>query len=166
MQSGVTGINTLRIYSPEKQGREQDPTGQFVRRYLPELAEVPDEFLWTPSRMSLDDQARFGCRLGIDYPFPIVDHAAAVREAKEQIARVRRDPQTQEGLRAIAVKHASRRRRDPRPIQPPVPSDPATQHAMKLPSTAARNPKRPSSRTTRPLKDDRQGWLPGMDPDG
>jgi deoxyribodipyrimidine photo-lyase len=165
MQSGVTGINTLRIYSPEKQGREQDPTGQFVRRYLPELSQVPDEFLWSPSKMSLDDQARYGCRLGVDYPFPIVDHAAAVRQAKEQIARVRRDPQTQEGLRAIAAKHASRRRRDPLPIKPPIPSDLPTHTASQSPTPSARKPNRRSGRSTRPPESDRQSWLPGMDPD-
>jgi deoxyribodipyrimidine photo-lyase len=165
MQSGVTGINTLRIYSPEKQGREQDPQGRFVRQYLPELARVPDEFLWTPSRMSFDDQARYGCRLGIDYPFPIVDHAAAVRQAKEQIARVRRDPQTQQGLVAIAAKHASRRRRDPLPIKPASDSVPSTQSAHQSPSTAASKPSRQPGRLSRTPGNDRQGWLPGMAPE-
>ncbi|MFM8324278.1 MAG: FAD-binding domain-containing protein, partial [Pirellulaceae bacterium] len=127
--------------------------------------QVPDEFLWSPSKMSLDDQARYGCRLGIDYPFPIVDHAAAVRQAKEQIARVRRDPQTQEGLRAIAAKHASRRRRDPLPIKPPIPSDPPTHTASQSPAPSARKPNRRSGRSTRPPENDRQSWLPGMDPD-
>jgi deoxyribodipyrimidine photo-lyase len=166
MQSGVTGINTLRIYSPEKQGREQDPTGRFVRQYLPELAQVPDEFLWTPSKMSLDDQARFGCRLGIDYPFPIVDHLVAVRQAKERIARVRKDPQTQMGLRAIAAKHASRRRRDPLPIRPLDSADQPTQSEPQSPANTARKTRRRSARKTSPWKDNGQGWLPGMEPDG
>ena len=45
MQSGTTGINTIRIYNPVKQGLDQDPTGVFTRRWVPELAPVPDSFL-------------------------------------------------------------------------------------------------------------------------
>ncbi|MEM6852227.1 MAG: FAD-binding domain-containing protein, partial [Pseudomonadota bacterium] len=41
MQSGTTGINTIRIYNPVKQGKDQDPAGAFTRRWLPELGEVP-----------------------------------------------------------------------------------------------------------------------------
>ncbi len=53
MQSGTTGINTLRIYNPVKQGMDQDPTGVFTRRWVPELAAVPDALLqepWTVGR--------------------------------------------------------------------------------------------------------------------
>ena len=42
MQSGTTGMNTVRIYNPVKQGKDQDPTGVFTRHWLPELAEVPE----------------------------------------------------------------------------------------------------------------------------
>ena len=48
MQSGATGIDTIRIYNPVKQGYDQDPTGAFTRRWLPELCSVPDEFLQEP----------------------------------------------------------------------------------------------------------------------
>ncbi len=37
MQSGSTGINTMRVYSVTKQGKDQDPQGTFIRRYVPEL---------------------------------------------------------------------------------------------------------------------------------
>lgn len=48
MQSGTTGINIPRIYNPVKQGLDQDPKGAFTRRWLPELAGVPDAFLQEP----------------------------------------------------------------------------------------------------------------------
>jgi deoxyribodipyrimidine photo-lyase len=51
MQSGVTGINALRIYSPTKQLRDQDPEGRFVRRWVPELEGVPLEHLAEPHRI-------------------------------------------------------------------------------------------------------------------
>ena len=48
MQSGTTGINTIRIYSVVKQGHDQDPTGAFVRRWVPELASIPDHHVQEP----------------------------------------------------------------------------------------------------------------------
>jgi deoxyribodipyrimidine photo-lyase len=117
MQSGVTGINTIRIYSPEKQGKDQDPQGIFVREHLPELARVPMHLLWTPWKMSLDDQVRYGCQLGKDYPRPIVDHQVAVRQAKEKLYAVRGSQEAQQLALQVAKKHASRKRRDPIPTR-------------------------------------------------
>jgi deoxyribodipyrimidine photo-lyase len=55
MQSGVTGINTVRIYSPEKQVLDQDPKGVFIRRWVPELQNIPDEYLAQPYTPAADD---------------------------------------------------------------------------------------------------------------
>lgn len=118
MQSGVTGINTIRIYSPEKQGKDQDPQGLFVRKYVPELRQVPIALLWTPWKMSLDDQSRYGCKLGKDYPKPIVEHTQAIRQAKDRIYTIRGTSQAQASAAQVAIKHASRKRRDPLPKQP------------------------------------------------
>jgi deoxyribodipyrimidine photo-lyase len=110
MQSGTTGINTIRIYNPIKQARDHDPDGLFIRRYVPELAGVPLEHLHEPHRMSATEQRAAGCILGKQYPQPIVEHAAAYRKARERVAAVRR----REGARAEAQrvyrKHGSRRR--------------------------------------------------------
>ncbi len=110
MQSGTTGINTLRIYSPAKQAREQDPRGVFIRRWLPELRDVPLEFLAEPHRMPGDMQRAAGCRIGSDYPEPIVDHAAAYREARRCIAEVRKRGDAKTEARRVYLKHGSRRR--------------------------------------------------------
>ncbi|MFM8396983.1 MAG: FAD-binding domain-containing protein, partial [Pirellula sp.] len=112
-----TGINTIRIYSPEKQGKDQDPQGMFVREHLPELARVPIHLLWTPWKMSLDDQVRYGCQLGKDYPRPLVDHQLAVRQAKEKLYAVRGSHEAQQLAIQVAKKHASRKRRDPIPTR-------------------------------------------------
>lgn len=104
MQSGTTGINTVRIYNPVKQGYDQDPTGSFTRRWVPELAAIPDKFLQEPW---LADNA--GAVLGKAYPMRIVDHAAAAKEAKDRIWAVRRGDDFRAEALAVAAKHGSRK---------------------------------------------------------
>jgi deoxyribodipyrimidine photo-lyase len=85
MQSGTTGINTIRIYSVVKQGHDQDPTGAFVRRWVPELARVPDRHVQQPWAY---DGA--GDIIGRTYPQRIVDLKASTAEAKDKIYGARR----------------------------------------------------------------------------
>ena len=108
MQSGVTGINTPRLYNPVKQGRDQDPEGEFIRAWVPALARVPTPYLHEPWTMGDRQAIESGCRLGIDYPRPIVDHAAAVRHARERIALIRRTPGTREQSARVFDRHGSR----------------------------------------------------------
>ncbi len=67
----------FRIFNPTMQSQKFDPEGRFIRRYLPELAHLPDRFLHAPARAGAAVLAQAGVRLGIDYPAPIVDHAQA-----------------------------------------------------------------------------------------
>lgn len=109
MQSGTTGINTVRIYSPIKQVQDQDPQGEFIRRYVPELADVPAEHLAEPHRMPLAMQSRVGCQIGENYPPPIVDHATAYRSARERIFAVRKQCEAKEEALRVLRKHGSRK---------------------------------------------------------
>lgn len=101
MQSGTTGINTIRIYNPVKQGLDQDPTGAFTRTWLPELADVPDALLQEPWRWDGASRLR--------YPAPVVDVKAAAALARDRVWAVRQG----DGFRAQAArvvrKHASRK---------------------------------------------------------
>jgi deoxyribodipyrimidine photolyase len=60
-----------------------------VRRYVPELRDVPDEWLAEPGAMPEDVQRSSGCVIGDDYPEPIVDHAQARRAALERYGAAR-----------------------------------------------------------------------------
>ncbi len=111
MQSGTTGINTIRIYSPAKQVIDQDPQGLFIKKWVPELAAVPPAWLPEPHRMPHDVQQAAGCRIGHDYPTPIVDHATAYREAREKMSRLRKTASSRSEARAVFVRHGSRKHR-------------------------------------------------------
>lgn len=104
MQSGVTGINAVRIYNPVKQGLDQDPTGVFVRQYVPELEPVPDRFVHQPWLWPEAGQV-----LGRAYPEPIVDLDRATRAARDRIFEARRQPEVREQKQAILDRHAIRR---------------------------------------------------------
>jgi deoxyribodipyrimidine photo-lyase len=125
MQAGVTGINIPRMYDPLKQSLDQDPEGRFIRRWVPELAGVPGDWVHAPWRMPEALQRRAGVRIGRDYPAPRVDAAAAAREAKARLARWRAGARGFAAIsEAVLVKHGSRRRRlapDPRPAPPAPP---------------------------------------------
>lgn len=79
----------FRIFNPVTQSERFDPGGRFIRRYLPELARVPDKFVHAPWRMDSTDQQAAGCVVGRDYPAPIVDHATARKRTLERYGKVR-----------------------------------------------------------------------------
>jgi deoxyribodipyrimidine photo-lyase len=74
---GTDAAPYFRIFNPVLQGRKFDPEGRFVRRFVPELKRVPDRFIQEPWRMGAAEQRAAGCMIGVDYPAPIVDRAAA-----------------------------------------------------------------------------------------
>ena len=74
-RTGTDARPYFRIFNPTSQGQKFDPRGAYVRRYVPELARVPDRYIHTPWTMPLTEQRRAGVLIGRDYPEPIVDHA-------------------------------------------------------------------------------------------
>ncbi len=99
MQSGVTGINTVRIYNVVKQSIDQDPSGTFIRQWVPELAHLDDRTIHTPWLANVSRET---------YPAPIVDHMQSMREAKEKIYGARRSRAVKEEAKRVYEKHGSR----------------------------------------------------------
>jgi deoxyribodipyrimidine photo-lyase len=85
-QAGLVGAHPVRVYDPEKQAREYDPDGTFVREYVPELAALPDEHLPRPEKAPLPVQEEAGVSVGEDYPYPVVDYEARAAAARERMA--------------------------------------------------------------------------------
>ena len=110
MQSGTTGINTVRIYSPIKQVKDHDPKGVFIREFVPELAAVPDKYIAEPHKMSLSQQSSAGCMIGKDYPKPIIEHAVAYKSARDRIFAIRKRDDAKSEAQRVVKKHGSRKR--------------------------------------------------------
>ncbi len=108
MQAGTTGINTFRIYNPVKQSQDQDPSGRFIRHWMPELAQVPDRWIHTPWAMDRQTQRNSHCVIGDSYPSPTVDHVAAAKDARQRMGGLRRGAARQEG-KEILQRHGSRK---------------------------------------------------------
>lgn len=73
--TGTDAQPWFRIFNPTLQGKKFDPNGSYVKRYLPELNQIPSPLIHQPWVMTHDDQTKYGVILGRTYPFPIVDHA-------------------------------------------------------------------------------------------
>lgn len=100
MQSGESGINTLRIYNPIKQGRDHDLEGDFIRQWVPELRDCPAPKVHEPW---LHDCAP-------NYPQPLVDHVTATKTARDAIWKVRHQPEVRQEAERVLTALGSRRR--------------------------------------------------------
>jgi deoxyribodipyrimidine photo-lyase len=89
--TGLDAAPYFRIFNPITQSKKFDPVGIMIRRWVPELEKVPDSYIHEPWRMPQDVQRRAHCRIGVDYPHPIVDHAWARKRALALYKRVRLD---------------------------------------------------------------------------
>lgn len=123
MQCGSSGINAMRVYNVTKQGKDQDRQGIFIKRYVPELSNVPLKYIHEPHKMPNEVQAACGVIIdttvaqvtsfgsnGVSYyPSPIVDEKASAKVAKDRIAAVRRLATTKALAQQVYIKHGSRK---------------------------------------------------------
>lgn len=125
MQSGHTGINVPRMYNPIKQSRDQDPSGAFVRRWVPELASCAGDTVHAPWETG-----------GVQgYPAPLCDATEAMRAARARMKAVYERPDFARIAQEVYERHGSRAR--------PMRSDYQA-------GRAPRGPRRPSSQLTLP----------------
>jgi deoxyribodipyrimidine photo-lyase len=96
MQAGETGINMLRIYNPIKNSYEHDPNGEFIKKWVPELANLPLQFIHEPFKMTVLDQKFRDFELGINYPYPIVNMEKSRKFASDLLWAMKKDPKVKE----------------------------------------------------------------------
>jgi len=117
-QAGTVGTDLMRIYNPIKQVRDNDPDGTFLRRYVPELAGLPDEHLARPEKTPVHVQHDCGVVIGETYPYPVVEYEAARERAVSRYETVRDEART-----ALQDREIARRASLSRQSQPPGDAD-------------------------------------------
>ncbi len=105
MQAGTMGVNTIRIYNPIKQSIEQDPNGVFIKKWLPQLAQLPIQFIHEPWLMSEMEQQLYACVLGQHYPKPMLDVGVTAKFARINLWAIKKSSATQKENVEVLKQH-------------------------------------------------------------
>lgn len=88
--SGIDAAPYFRIFNPIIQSQKFDTDGQYIRKWVPELAEIPSKYIHEPWKAPADVLFEAGIVLGETYPLPMIDHAHARVRALEAFAQVKK----------------------------------------------------------------------------
>ena len=107
MQSGTTSININRIYNPIKQGKDHDPNGDFIKKWVPEIKNYPDNFLHEPWLMEKFNSREYA---NSEYIKPIIDLLKTTKYARKKMQEITQKDGYWDISKGIYKKHGSRRK--------------------------------------------------------
>ena len=108
--SGADAAPYFRIFHPVTQGERFDPEGIYIRKWVPELKNVPAHLIHEPWKMSLLEQSFYEVMIGKDYPFPIVDIEETRKTASEKVWSFRKTKEVKTEALRIVKKHVNENR--------------------------------------------------------
>ncbi len=112
MQAGLTGTNTVRVYNPVKNALDHDPDAVFIKKWVPELRELPVQFAIEPWKMTAMEEQLYSVELGVDYPHRIVDMKKSRANALEKLYGFRKNGLAISERLRILEKHTIRKPSD------------------------------------------------------
>lgn len=110
MQTGITGINMLRIYNPIQNALKHDPDGVFTRKWVPEIAHLPDEFIHEPWKITDLEAEMYHFKLGENYPFPILNLEETRKYASTIMWESKKTTEVQTENQRILKRHTHRKK--------------------------------------------------------
>ena len=109
MQAGTTGVNTIRVYNPVKQSLEKDKDAVFIKKWLPELRNLPIHLIHEPWKMTPLEEAMYEINYGKDYPKRIIDIEITGKFARDKLWSTLKSESSKKKGKAILKRHTSRR---------------------------------------------------------
>ena len=111
MQSGETGINMIRIYNPIKNSIEHDPKGEFIKKWVPELKNLPVDLIHKPWEINSFEQEIYKFHLGKDYPERVVDVSKTYIEASKFLWSMKKNDLVKKESNRVLKKHTNPNRK-------------------------------------------------------
>ena len=107
MQSGTTGINSIRIYNVIKQSYDQDPDGSFIKEWVPELKNLPKHLVHEPWKINYLEEKEFKFKIKNKYVERVIDNKISTKLAKDKIWKIKKSKEALQISKDIIKKHAS-----------------------------------------------------------